>query len=560
MKRVLCLHLANLPLERLTASWGRRREPSVSPQRLVNTPAVIAAPANGALRVTRVNAAAGGRGVRAGQTSAEACALAPGLVVHAEDVVADRRALEALAVWADRFSPVVHIAEDDCLLLDVTGCTRLFGSDEQLARQARDGLAALGFAAGVAIADTAGAAWAIAHAACDLGDVVVCPPGQTVPALMRLPVWSLRVSSKAADGLALVGVETVETLLHLPRSAVAKRFGDDVLHRLDQALGDAPELLTAFEAPPVVSGHVRFTVGTDRWAHVEEAVARAVAVLCGELERRVAGVRRVGVTFYLSRDPVEVDADEPQPERLATRNHTEMVELSRATRAVKHLQRMVAVRLESLRLPAKVEGVTVWSRSAEGLDGTQLTWFDTVAEDAAALGDLLDRLALRLGRGSVLQARLVADHQPELAYAYAPAEGIVVQASSLHRQGELFSSSGCRQDACTTKESGAIEKTSAVREVDAFVAGLSSRPLRLLRAPVAVAVLALVPEGPVLRFRYAGRDHIVVRWWGPERVETGWWRGGVRRDYFCVEDDAGERYWVFREMGGGKWFVHGVFE
>jgi protein ImuB len=91
--------------------------------------------------------------------------------------------------------------------------------------------------------------------------------------------------------------------------------------------------------------------------------------------------------------------------------------------------------------------------------------------------------------------------------------------------------------------------------------GPVTRPLRLLEGPRAIEVMAVVPEGPPIRFDWEGRGRRVVRYWGPERIETGWWAdGGVARDYYRVETDTGEWYWLFRRRGDARWFVHGVFE
>jgi protein ImuB len=52
----------------------------------------------------------------------------------------------------------------------------------------------------------------------------------------------------------------------------------------------------------------------------------------------------------------------------------------------------------------------------------------------------------------------------------------------------------------------------------------------------------------------------VARHWGPERIETGWWRGpSVRRDYYRIETDEGRRFWLFRELTNRRWFLHGAY-
>jgi hypothetical protein len=89
----------------------------------------------------------------------------------------------------------------------------------------------------------------------------------------------------------------------------------------------------------------------------------------------------------------------------------------------------------------------------------------------------------------------------------------------------------------------------------------AARPLCLKPRPVPIEVISVVPDGPPVRFRWHGGEHVIENSWGPERIETGWWRGPhVKRDYYRVETAAGQRFWLFRQTGTGKWFLHGTFE
>ena len=79
--------------------------------------------------------------------------------------------------------------------------------------------------------------------------------------------------------------------------------------------------------------------------------------------------------------------------------------------------------------------------------------------------------------------------------------------------------------------------------------------------PIPVEVISAVPDGPPVRFRWQATEHVIKDSWGPERIETGWWRGGtVRRDYYRIETSAGRRFWLFHDLAGGGWFLHGSFE
>jgi protein ImuB len=82
----------------------------------------------------------------------------------------------------------------------------------------------------------------------------------------------------------------------------------------------------------------------------------------------------------------------------------------------------------------------------------------------------------------------------------------------------------------------------------------------LLRRPAPLETSSVIPNGPPIPFRRGGRRHVVARHWGPERLETGWWRGqSAWRDYYRVETTEGHRYWLFRRRRDGKWFLHGIF-
>ena len=519
-------------------------------------PVATVAPHGQTLRLVHVNEAAQQAYVRPGQTLAEAKAVVPELVTFVDDAAADRRQLENLAVWAQRFSPTVHIEGEDTLLVDVTGCERLFGGEANQLRQALDGLAAQGFAARVAIADTPGAAWAIAHAHAESS--VVAEPGMSVAYIAALPVWSLRIDRKTTDALFSVGVETIESLLHLPRSSLTSRFGEDLLDRLDQALGDLPELLSPYEPKPVMTSRLEFGGTTDRMEVLLEAVRQATSRLCEQLNRETAGVRRFFVTF----DCPHV----PGADGLQTRRATLEVSLSHATRSAGHLLSLLKVKLEGLRLPAPAEAVTVWARQVETLDDAQIELFETGSRDAKDLGDLLDRLIVRLGHEAVARPKLVSDYQPEYAFRYVPVIDFEKTEATKNPSRERLpltrSPGGSPHSGAASAALRRVKGKGAVASIFDWDFGFHAvRPLRLLRRPMAIAATSIVPDGPPIAFNLCGERHEVGDCVGPERIETGWWRGAhIRRDYFRVSTKAGRRCWMFRARDTGHWFLHGWFD
>ena len=96
-----------------------------------------------------------------------------------------------------------------------------------------------------------------------------------------------------------------------------------------------------------------------------------------------------------------------------------------------------------------------------------------------------------------------------------------------------------------------------------------TRPQRLLDRPEAIAVVYATPEGVPRRFVWRRAVHDIARVEGPERIAPEWWRERSTarlRDYYRVEDQAGRRYWIYREgvIGDGRgglpeWYIHGLF-
>jgi protein ImuB len=99
------------------------------------------------------------------------------------------------------------------------------------------------------------------------------------------------------------------------------------------------------------------------------------------------------------------------------------------------------------------------------------------------------------------------------------------------------------------------------------------RPLWLLPQPARIEVVAIAASGAPGQFRWGGCNYSIAYAWGPERIETGWWRTSttsrrqqesrktfVRRDYYRVETTSGARFWIFRSLADRQWFLQGTFD
>jgi protein ImuB len=443
------------------------------------------------------------------------------------------------------------------LLLDLSGLEHLYPDESDLARKILAGLAEHGFPARLAIADTLGAAWAMARgkenteckmksekckwqsekykrqdtdgphfAICNLqftfctssyvSSYLIIPPDQSLLALAPLPIGLLRLDDDTVELLGQVGVYQIGQLERLPRAELPARFGPEVLRRLDQALGRAEERLPPLKAPPELSVCESFEYPTTDRDFLAAALRRLIDRLSARLAEHGLGALRLECVFVCR--PAE-------PVRLS-------VGLFQATASAAHLFGLVEVQLERSRLSEPVENVKIDVAAYDRLERRQQELFADVPprRHPRHLAALVDRLANRLGHGSVGRPRLVPDAQPELAYRYDP---LVATGNGVRNRFP---------DAKTTP--------------DPFV-----RPLRLFRRPIPLEVIAVEPDGPPAMLRFHGQAYQIAACWGPERIETGWWRHrAVGRDYYRIETATGQRFWIFRRLSDGRWFGHGAFE
>ena len=378
----------------------------------------------GGQRLIAVNQAAALAGLSPGQALADARALEPALRVVDAALAADARALTALADWCGRYSPWTAPSGLEAggaggTWLDISGCAHLFDGEAALLADLLRRIRAIGYAVQAAIADTPGAAWAVARfgGRKDAGMTVV-PPGAIVPpggqaaVLAPLPVAALRLTPAQREDLDRLGLRRIGDLLALPRAGLAARFGNALPRRLDQALGHVDEPISPRRPAPVLRLRLAFPEPVAQLDAVKAAARRLLAAMDQRLEAAGRGSRRLELALYRTSGQVDTVA----------------VGTSRPSRAPDHLMRLLAEQLDRLpetgALDSMVDLVILAVQRSEPLTAAQDAFADDPARrgaDLAALAALVDRLSSRLGAASVIQLQARESHVPERAQVAVPA-------------------------------------------------------------------------------------------------------------------------------------------
>ena len=480
-------------------------------------PLVVAGMVGNAQCLTAVNDAAARLGLSAGLPLADARAMFPTLAVVQADDAADTTLLAQIAAWCLRYTPLVGLAPPHGLTLDISGCAHLFGGDAALRRDLMQRLQGLGFAARAAIADTVGAAHALARH----GKTAIAPPGEQPNALRDLPLAALRLDPAIVRGLNQSGFTAIGALYALPRAPLAARFGSILWLQLDRALGLQGEAIVPRQPTPPFAVERAFAEPLVRMEDVLNIAEELAARLTLRLAERGRGARSLTMMLF----------------RLDGVVQALTAGTSRPLRDAAFIRRLFADRLTTRDCDYDAgfgyDLVRLCADETEALDADQAGLGGGHATEA--LARLTDRLTARLGAHQVLCLVEQDTHIPEAACVALPAR--------------------------TAREFAPFPPLAQ----DTL---LGARPLRLFAQPQPLdqTPMATAPDGVPLRFRWRRIVHEVIASEGPERIAMEWWHGTGRptRDYFRVACRDGGRFWLYREglygkAGEPRWFVHGLF-
>ncbi|MFK7763579.1 MAG: DNA polymerase Y family protein [Roseobacter sp.] len=510
--------------------------------------------------LSSLNAMASDFGLRVGQPVRDAHAMCDGLVTRARSTPAEAAFLATVQRWAGKFSPWVATEADDALVVDLTGCAHLFGGEMPLLSVVQQDCADLGLSVRMGLADTRGAAWALARFAGQealshrSGDAIdqearatraragkrrhwtkggaappvplgtqgqthrIAAPGQTYSALSPLPVAALRLDSHTTGQLSRLGIRRVGDLLGQPRASLARRFGRGLVMRMDQAMGSAPEPVSPARAPDHFA--VRLTL-PDPIGLEDDILAgldRLLSRFCAQLHAKGRGVRRV--LFQGFRTDQDVQSIE--------------VGLARATRDPERIRPLIVLKLDSIDAGFGIDMLRLEALQTEPIHArTPVGHMEAGAAvnsrlaDNTAMDDLIGRIGARVGLEAITRVTPASSHIPEKTAS------VLAAAWSEPHQGD-------------------------------WPTPPNPRPLLIWQPePVQAADTPKVPDV----FRWRGQRLRQVHALGPERIAPEWWlddpnwRSGVR-DYWITETEDGQRLWLFYAHGhlmSSGWFCQGAY-
>lgn len=487
----------------LKTDWMIRQQPE-----LKELPFALALPDHGRMRITEVSAVAATKGIRAGMIAADANIVLPHIKVFDDKSDLSEKLLQKLAIWCIRYTPFSAVDLPDGLILDVSGCTHLWGSEEAYLKTIANKLKELGYHVRISIADTIGSAWAV----CRHGKIkAIINAGEHAEALMPLPATALRLESNVIERLNKLGLHQIDSFINMQRSALRRRFGQQLLLRIDQALGSKEEIINPVIAIEPFSERLPCLEPIKTDTGIELAIQRLLETLCKRLRKEGKGLRTALLKCLRVDDKIEQIS----------------ISINHASNNPKHLFKLFQLKIATIEPALGIELFMLEAPKVEDVIISQQTfWTANSSLESTEVAELLNNLESKFGNNIVHRYLPDEHHLPERSIKLA----------------------------ISLKDKPAIEWNTD-----------KLRPIQLLNSPVSIEVTAPIPDYPPMNFRYKNKLHKVVKADACERIESQWWLdGGLHRDYYVVEDEEGRRYWLFRlghynEDSKPAWFIHGFF-
>lgn len=487
----------------LLTDWWVKKNPG-------NTckPIVFSIKEHNRLIVYDLNKTAADKGAYKQMTVADAKATINDLVVIEHNPEKPMQLLNAMGKWCIRYSPTVAVDMPNGLIIDMTGCAHLWGGETRYLQHIINEFKNLGYEVKGGIADTAGMAWAASH----YSSHPIIETGSTRRALLNLPPDSLRLDDETLLRIKKFGIHTVAVLMRIQRTALRRRFGYQLLHRLDQILGAAEESIFPLEHHLPYIEHLPCLELIKTRTAIEIALKTLLDKMCKRLEQEGRGLRKATLTSY----------------RIDNKVLTTEVNTATPGNNASHLFRLFEMKINEIEPALGIELFTLQASHIETVNNAQesLWSLNQSSLEKKEISHLVDRINIKTGKQTI--------------YRYLPVENYFPERSATR---------------ATTLKSIAGTAWNSDRP----------RPTLLLPFPERIQITAPIPDYPPMLFKHKNELHKIVKADGPERIESSWWiEEGDFRDYYIVEDEKGKRYWVYRsgaysDHKAPQWFLHGYF-
>lgn len=513
----LCIYLPMLPIEVFTRGFDSAER---------NRPIVILSQR----KVSFLNYAAQEQGINVGSSLDTALTLSSDVVSFERNEQKEFAALSHLAQWAYQFTPNVTIRTPNCLLLDVSGCLKLFKGIESLKTKIQHGLTKQGYESVLATNLTPMAAHCVAE-----GRTLLVKNKQSnqkpdassiAESLQHLPVSDLQVDKKIIESLLQMGIADCKALFALPKSGLNRRFGIYFVDYLQRLLGEKPDPQKFINPKPRFLNDVTFLSDVSNTASLRFPIKRLISELAEFLTARQLATNHLSWT-------------------LSHRSHEDRnfnILLANPINERDMFMSLTLLKLDQIKDVKEIDNLSLAvnnlfpavNLSGDLFHGTPFQQKDGVKGQQHQTDLLLNKLRTRLGPGSCYGISIANDHRPEKAWKPV------------------------RLDQKDYWQPNHTDMTSTLEPTRPMM--LLSQPKPLPRKFNLSSAISITEKSP----SHNPKNQLTLLK-GPERIDFGWWDEEdlskvITRDYYIATlAHQGSLLWVFQYSHDKQWYLHGLF-
>jgi len=518
-------------------------------------PVVIVAKKSQSEIISSISAAAQYKGLFVGQSLRDASAICPHLFVQTQNSYAETQFLKGICRWSSKFSPWVATEGNNGLIIDITGCSHLFGGEDKMITHILLAYDELGLTTKIGCADTVGAAWALSRysektlqnyrngnaieqearatrsrsAKRSFKDIpnnfkitksskyFIAPPGKIRQSISNFPVAALRLEIQTQNTLVQLGLRQIENIINQPRASLNRRFGLSLLKRVDQALGNLPEPISPLQPELNFGVRISFPDPIGLKSDIIAGIDRILDRLCSNLKKKNLGAQKVLLQAFRTDNTIgSIEVGLAQP-----------------SNSFMHIRDLVIIKLDDLNVQFGTDILRLEATRTEVLTKYKHIGHVLVSERNASRTEkninpenLISKLGIRIGLENIIRLHPAKSNIPEKTYTML--------------------------SAAWSEQAKEWPKPKSYRPIQLWVPEIINAPDK---------------PSPLSEFKWRGKIWYITESYGPERISPEWWlddpkwRSGVR-DYWFIQCNTGDRLWIYYAHGGlmsSGWFCQGRF-
>jgi protein ImuB len=457
--------------------------------------------------ITATNQHAQAQGIAIHMPLADAQAICTNLQYFEEPSNNFEGIIQHIAEWCIRYSPVVAVDAEhtDTIIINASGCPYLWGGEQLYINDITTRLKKIGYTTQMGMADTIGAAWALSRYA----NGTIAATNATANALHFLPPQALRLPAPITEKLHQLGMHQITDFMQMPAAQLRRRFGQVLITRLQQALGFINETIQPVFITQPYTEKLQCIQPINTRVGIEIALKKLLQKLCTRLITEAKGLRTARLLTF--------SIDE--------KSQSHSIGTHKASNDAVYLFSLFELQLNTIKPGLGIELFILEAPLVEQHTAQQQQiWVGKKDLQDQSINHLIDKIANKIGPETVNRYLPAQHHWPERA---------------------ITPTNNLQQQPTTNWQTN------------------NTRPITLLNPPQLIQVTAPIPDYPPMLFKHQGTLHRIVKADGPERIEQEWWiQDGEHRDYYYVETQAGNRYWLFRlghynPTQQAQWFLHG---